>query len=550
VITPRFAKRKAKGNLRQLAACILLATASLLISSATAAGESFPVTKTADSGAASLRAAIEAANQNAGPDSIPIDATGAIELQTPLPVIEDDIEIAGPGQDALTVRRDVAGDFTLTVRRDVAGDFRVFEAGAVAVSLSGITVANGRAAAGGGILSQGRLTLTEVTVSGNEAVASGEPEAIAQGAGILSFGPLTMRQSTVSENTVLTSEGGFQTSALAGGVAAFGGALIDRSTVSGNTARAEGADVSEFVLAEGAGLLLAGGNLNRVQRSTVSDNSTTSSGGTASTNAFGGGIEGEGLAITSSTISGNSASPKPMGGVNLDLSVKAVVRTTIVSNPLGGGVSCGQELISEGFNIDEGSSCGFTGPTDRSGVDPGLDPNLAANGGPTLTHALLPGSVAIDAGSAFGAGADQRGLPRPSDFPAIANAPGGDGSDIGAFEVQAPPSPGLVGGGMLVPGTADVIPPDTQIDREPPNLTRKRFARFRFSSTDPGSRFECSTDAAPFTPCSTPLRRRVRRGARHLFRVRSIDPAGNVDPMPARCVWRVKRPQPPAGRGR
>ena len=32
---------------------------------------------------------------------------------------------------------------------------------------------------------------------------------------------------------------------------------------------------------------------------------------------------------------------------------------------------------------------------------------------------------------------DQRGLPRPVDFPGITNAPGGDGSDIGAFEVQA-----------------------------------------------------------------------------------------------------------------
>jgi hypothetical protein len=56
---------------------------------------------------------------------------------------------------------------------------------------------------------------------------------------------------------------------------------------------------------------------------------------------------------------------------------------------------------------------------------------------------MLPqaGSPAIDAGKAFGLTLDQRGLPRPSDFPSIANATGGDGSDIGAVEVQASSTP-------------------------------------------------------------------------------------------------------------
>ncbi len=46
------------------------------------------------------------------------------------------------------------------------------------------------------------------------------------------------------------------------------------------------------------------------------------------------------------------------------------------------------------------------------------------------------GSPAIDAGSALGQTTDQRGDPRPVDFPGIANATDGDGADIGAFEVQ------------------------------------------------------------------------------------------------------------------
>ncbi|MEO6860232.1 MAG: choice-of-anchor Q domain-containing protein [Microcoleus sp.] len=59
-----------------------------------------------------------------------------------------------------------------------------------------------------------------------------------------------------------------------------------------------------------------------------------------------------------------------------------------------------------------------------------INPNLGAlanNRGPTQTHALLPGSPAIDTGnSAIAPTTDQRNLPRPS----------GSSVDIGAVEVQ------------------------------------------------------------------------------------------------------------------
>jgi hypothetical protein len=69
-----------------------------------------------------------------------------------------------------------------------------------------------------------------------------------------------------------------------------------------------------------------------------------------------------------------------------------------------------------------------------------LDPKLGAlagNGGPTKALALLAGSPALDAGKALGITKDQRGSGRPINLTSVPNAPGGDGSDIGAFELQA-----------------------------------------------------------------------------------------------------------------
>ena len=69
-------------------------------------------------------------------------------------------------------------------------------------------------------------------------------------------------------------------------------------------------------------------------------------------------------------------------------------------------------------------------------IDPLIGP-LQMNGGPTATHALLPNSSAVDKGDSFGIHEDQRGHRRPYNFRGIPNAAGGDGSDIGAFELDA-----------------------------------------------------------------------------------------------------------------
>ena len=99
---------------------------------------------------------------------------------------------------------------------------------------------------------------------------------------------------------------------------------------------------------------------------------------------------------------------------------------------------------SRGFNLIgavDGSS-GFVNGVgaDQVGsmaapIDPMIGP-LAMNGGPTATHALLPNSPAVDKGDSFGIHEDQRGRRRPYNFHGIRNAAGGDGSDIGAFELD------------------------------------------------------------------------------------------------------------------
>jgi hypothetical protein len=109
---------------------------------------------------------------------------------------------------------------------------------------------------------------------------------------------------------------------------------------------------------------------------------------------------------------------------------------TLVDNYYGCG---GGTALSGGGNIESpGDTCGFDQTGDQVNVTAGqlnLGP-LADNGGPTMTHALLPGSVAIDvipeADCVDADGApltmDQRGEPRPE--------PGGTMCDVGAFEVR------------------------------------------------------------------------------------------------------------------
>jgi hypothetical protein len=425
--------REAWGS--RLLAGFVAAGLSLLAFSASADAATIPVTNTSDAAPAppgSLRAAIEAANSDTDLDVVDASGvTGTINLGTALPILAEDIEIRGPGAGALTVRRGIG----------VMSSFRILTVNpGVTAAISDLTIASGNVTGssdgGAGIYNnRGTVTLRGTVVTGN--VNSGSSNG-ADGGGILNWSispasaaTMTIVDSAISGNRAAGSGAGIDN-------ADFSTLTVRRSLVSGNTS------------GEGAGCMGGGGIKNdgvlRVENSTVAGNSVPG----PPVPAHGGGIiscgDSGSATIVNSTIASNSAGT----GANLSidrLGSAATLRSSVVADPRGGGANCFVDgppdpatLTSTGFNLASDASCKLTNPTDQPSTNPLLGP-LASNGGPTLTMALPLNSPAVDKGIRNGLTTDQRGLTRPVDFPKIPNAPGGDGTDIGAFEVQAPPEP-------------------------------------------------------------------------------------------------------------
>ena len=182
----------------------------------------FTVVNTDDSGAGSLRDAIEQANANVGADTISFDSSLAgetIVLSDEI-LISDDVTITGLGADQLTL--------------DGNGDSRIFNIddslseSEIIVELSGLTLSNGFAIDGGAILNYENLTITDCIVSGNSASNS----FFHAGGGIYSAaGSLTVSGSLFSGNSGYSG----------GGIATVNTMLtVTHSTFSGNTAQEGG----------------------------------------------------------------------------------------------------------------------------------------------------------------------------------------------------------------------------------------------------------------------------------------------------------------------
>ena len=315
------------------------------------------------------------------------------------------------------------------------------------VTISDVTIRNGQGRFGGGILNNdaGALTVISSTITGNMAP----------------FG---------------------------GGIYNGGGLTIVNSTLSGNMASSEGAGIYNAVTLT-------------ISNSTFSGNAARGEGGAC--------INGGMLLITNSTLNGNSA--LDVGGGVYNLGTLHIGNTVLKRGAAGDNidVNSGGTVISLGYNVSSDDGGGFlTGPGDQINTDPLLGP-LQNNGGPTFTHALLPGSPAIDAGDPnftpppfF----DQRG----AGFWRVRNGR----IDVGSFEVQAgatpTPTPTLTASPTPTPtATATITPSSTPTATRTPTPTPTATATATATST-PTPTFTSlptvtPTSTAAATATSTPI---------------------------------------------
>jgi hypothetical protein len=232
---------------------------------------------------------------------------------------------------------------------------------------------------------------------------------------------LTLSTSTLSGNTASGYAGGS-----GGGIYNFFGTLtVSNSTLSGNSA------------GYGGGIYNDGFGTLAVSNSTLSGNSAIGPSGS------GGGIYTSSGTLTSVTLTANRATA-PGGGLYVYGGSPPVLHNTLIAGNFGGATGTTPDdvygrlapagdynLIGDGTRMT-GLSNGVSGNLVGSAANP-IDPLLGPlddNGGPTLTHALLSSSPAIDAGNnAYATDWDQRG----PGFRRIVNGT----IDIGAFEVQA-----------------------------------------------------------------------------------------------------------------
>jgi predicted outer membrane repeat protein len=283
----------------------------------------------------------------------------------------------------------------------------------VTFTVQNLTIANGFGntfryiALGGAIDNRGTLTVTNSTFSHNSLTSRAD---LGLGGAIFNTGTLTVTNSTFSSNSVPGS---------GGAIANIVGTLtVADSTFSGNSATDGGG-----AIANGTDLL--GGGTITVANSTFSGNSAS---------------EGNGGAITNAAHC----------GATFNAPCPAMLTNTIIANSPQGG-NCSGTITDGGHNIDDGTTCGFTGTgcTTTSGssfcsTNPKLDPaGLANNGGPTQTIALQAGSPAVNAGNESVCAAppvnnlDQRGYVRPGT--------GHTNCSIGAYEADATPPEVCVG---------------------------------------------------------------------------------------------------------
>jgi hypothetical protein len=253
---------------------------------------------------------------------------------------------------------------------------------------------------GGGIKNEGTLSIERSRVVGNYGGLDG--------GGINNRGALTLSSSSVSANTVGYPFGGGRGAGIYNAPEAT--LTLNASTVSGNLAH-DPPDPPEELAAP-----------------------------KSHPPSFGGGVYNEGtMTLVNSTLFGNEG-----GGVyNLYEATATLSHCTVDRIWAAGtltvtssliGLGCSGIVTDSSYNIESpGDTCGFNESSDQVNVS-AEDLNLGPpqdNGGPTQTHALGAGSVAIDVipATMCEVDEDQRGVARPQ----------GDACDVGAFELEVRP---------------------------------------------------------------------------------------------------------------
>ena len=298
-------------------------------------------------------------------------------------------------------------------------------------------------ATGGGLrLTQGTTFLYRSGIHNN--ATSGE---VSSGGGISVTGTLFLERARVDNNRT------YSESSPGGGIRVSGTAQIKTSVVSANfTAEAQ---------SPGGGIHHAGEGSLSIRSSTISHNATT-----ADASPGGGVYAIVDTALTNATLSGNITNGQDSagGGIYVTEAIIEAYHASLVNNRATDGAdsvyveeflhasnsliandhanaeACSKYLYADSTNnLVTDDSCGTAGLVGESPVSYSslaLQP-LANNGGFTLTHAILPNSVAVNAADDNVCAnepvnsVDQRGQTRPG-HP-------GEQCDIGAFEAQPLP---------------------------------------------------------------------------------------------------------------
>ncbi len=346
-------------------------------------------------GLCTLRAALQEANALAGTDTINFSVTGTINLTGVLPTINTNVNINGPGSGSLTVRR------------DTGGDYRIFFIDNSIVSISGMTITNGKSpdgvagtgqfgGPGGGIRQGGgELTLDNVAITGNR---TGNGATINNnntagwggfGGGIDGSGVLTITNSVISNNVAGNGATGFF-----GGSGGFGGGLsfsgstltMTNVNISGNRTGDAGATTSGGLGGnggEGGGMYITVTNSAHLSRVNI-DNNTA---GNGDDGGDGGGmvlVSGQ-LTMTDCNVSNNSSG---QGGTKF-----------AAQGGMGGGIlSFGQITMSN--CLVSGNSTRATAK--NNGSDGGHGGGILTNNVMTITNSTISGNQASPQGGRGG----------------------------------------------------------------------------------------------------------------------------------------------------